>query len=222
MPVFESLLLRVGLLLILLSCIGSARAEWTGVAFEIGDVDFDWEFDGDRRAAKANSLRFSIEERTSSGLAIGGAIGYLSMRVDGDENTDRTKFEVENLKVYLRQGVALGDSFSLYGLFDYGYYNGRENTTSDRAEINWSEVSLEFGASFRNANLRITPFVSYADVDGDISGGSFSRAQVFELEDPVSYGIEFDIFVEKTAFVSIRLQDGSESGGYLGFVRRYE
>jgi hypothetical protein len=129
---------------------------------------------------------------------------------------------VENLKVYLRQGFVLSDSFSLYALFDYGYYNGRENTSSERAEINWSEVSLEFGASFRNAGLRITPFVSYADVDGDISRGSFSSIQVFELEDPVSYGIELDIFVEKTAFVSIRLQDGSQSGGYLSFVRRYE
>jgi hypothetical protein len=221
-PVFESLLLRISLLLILLSCIGSVRAEWTGVAFEIGDVDFDWEFDGDRRVAKANSLSFSIEERTSTGLAVGGAIGYLSMRVDGDETIDRTDFEVENLKVYLRQGFVLSDSFSLYALFDYGYYNGRENTSSERAEINWSEVSLEFGASFRNAGLRITPFVSYADVDGDISRGSFSSIQVFELEDPVSYGIELDIFVEKTAFVSIRLQDGSQSGGYLSFVRRYE
>ena len=218
---FESLPIRIGLLLTLLCCSAVARADLTGVGFEIGDTEFDWEFDGDLRAAKSNSLQISIEERTSSGLTIGGAISYLSMRVDGDENIDTTKFEVENLEIYLRQDFALNDSFGLHGLFRYGYYNGRENSSSDRAEINWSEVALEIGASFQKDNLRFTPFISNANVDGDISGGSYPRSQSFELEDPVSYGIELDIFVEPTAFVSIRLQSGSQSGGYLSFVGRY-
>jgi hypothetical protein len=218
----ESLLLRISLFLLLLSCGGIARAEWTGVAFEIGDMDSDWKFADDTRVAKSNSLRMSIEERTSSGLAVGGAISYLSILVDGGDATDSIDFEAENPEVYLRQDYVLSESFELHGRFSYGYYNGRENTSSDRADINWSEVKLEFGASFRHDNLRITPFVSYADVDGDISGGSVPSTLVFELEDPTSYGVQLDIFVERTAFIGIRAQTGSQSGGYISFVRRYD
>lgn len=218
---FESLPIRICLLLTLLCCSAIARADVTGVGFEIGDTDVDWEFDGDVRAAKSNSLSISFEERSGGGLTVGGALGYLSLRVDGDGNIDTTKFEVQNLLIYLRQEFALNDSFKLHGLFRYGYYNGRENSSSDRAEIDWSEVNLEIGASYQYQNLRLTPFVGFADVDGDISGGSLPRTQVFELEDPVSYGLEFDIFVEPTAFVGIRLQTGSQNGGYLSFVRRY-
>jgi hypothetical protein len=43
----------------------------------------------------------------------------------------------------------------------------------------------------------------------------------FELEDPFSYGVRFDYFVETTAFLSLRLQTGSQTGGYFSFVRRY-
>ena len=207
------------LLLMLFSCGGAARADLTGVAFEIGDLDADWEFDSGRRAAKTNSLRIQIEERAQTGLSIGAGIAYLSMRVDGAGSAGSTKFEAENLEVYLRQEFPLGESFSLEGLLRYGYYTGRENVDTDRAEIDWSEVGVELGMSVRVNNLRITPFANYTDVDGDISGDN--GTEVFELDDPLSYGVRFDIFVERTAFVGIRLQTGSISGGYISFVRRY-
>jgi hypothetical protein len=63
------------------------------------------------------------------------------------------------------------------------------------------------------------PFAAWSDVDGDISGGE--GASVFELEDPVTRGIRFDLFVEHTAFVRLEFVDGSRSGGYLVFARRY-
>ena len=207
------------LLLVLLFSIGPARADLTGVAFEIGDIDADWEFDDGIRAAKSNSLRIQIEERTATGLSIGGGIAYLSLRVDEAGAAGSTKFEAENLEVYLRQEFPLGERFTLEGLLRYGYYTGRENAESDRAEIDWSEVNVELGMSVRVNNLRITPFASYTHVDGDISGDN--GTEVFELEDPLSYGVRFDIFVERTAFVAIRLQTGSISGGYITFVRRY-
>lgn len=204
---------------LLLGCSGIARADWTGVALQIGDLEADWEFDSGRRAAKSSSLHIQIEERTPAGLTVGGGIGYLSLRVDGASAIDRAKFEAQNLEVYLRQEFPLGEYLSFESLLRYGYYSGTENVESDRAEIDWTEVSVEFGASARYRNLRITPFASYTYVDGDISGEN--GTEVFELEGPLSYGLRFDIFTERTAFIGIRLQAGSRSGGYLSFVRRY-
>ena len=212
--------MRFSIVLLLLLCgSGAVRADWTGVAFEIGDLDADWEFDSGRRAAKSNSLRIEIEERAPTGLTVGGGIGYLSMRVDGDATADRIKFEAENLEIYLRQDFPLTESFALQALLRYGYFTGRENTDGDRAEIDWTELGVEFAASLRYQNLRFTPFVNYTDVDGDLSDDN--GTEVFELEDPLSYGLRFDIFTERTAFVGIRLQAGSQSGGYISFVRRY-
>jgi hypothetical protein len=210
---------RFSLFVLLLCCLSLARAEYTGVAFEIDDYDSDWKFSDGTRVAKTNSLRLQIEERVESGLIVGASLAYLSMRVSGDATAPSTKFEGENLQIYLRKDFPLGESSSVEGLLSYGYNTGRENVEGERADIQWSEVSAEIGVSFRIDNIKITPFTSYTNVDGDISGVDASGA--FELEDPFNHGIRFDIFVESTAFIGIRLQTGSQSGGTISFVRRY-
>ena len=211
--------MRFSLFVLLLCCLGLARAENTGVAFEIADYESDWKFSDGTRVAKTNSLKLQIEERTESGLTVGGSFAFLSTRVGGDATASSTKFESENLQLYLRKEFPIGESFSLEALLSYGYNSGRENVEGERADIDWSEVSAEIGVSFRIDNVRITPFTSYTNVDGDISGVDASGA--FELEDPFNHGVRFDIFVDSTAFIGIRLQTGSQSGGTISFVRRY-
>lgn len=206
-------------LLLLLFFSGFAKADWTGVAFEIGDTKSDWDFSQGTRETKITSISLQIEERTASGLSVGAGIGYLSIRVGGKDNVESQKFDGENLEIYLRQDLSVSESFSLQALLNYGFYNGRENVSSDRDEIDWNQLGFEVGASFRHANLRITPFASYTDIDGDISGDEPTR--VFSLEDPAGYGLRFDYFVETTAFLRLQFQSGSHTGGYLTFVRRY-
>jgi hypothetical protein len=210
---------RFSLFVLLLCVSAAAHAEWTGVEFEISDIDADWEFSDGVRNSKINSIGFSIEERAVGGLSVGLGIRYLTMRLDSKEAMDSGRFDAQNLELFLRQEFLFGESFALRGLLSYGYYSGNENVEEDAADINWSQVDLEIGASVQVANLRFTPFARYTDVDGDISG-DFGTA-VFELQDPYNYGLRFDIFIEKTAFIGIRLQSGSQSGGYLSFVRRY-
>jgi hypothetical protein len=210
---------RFSLFILLLCWLGLARAESTGVALEITDYDSDWKFGDVTQVAKINSLSLQIEERAESGLTMGANLAYLSMRIGGDETTSSTKFDGESLQIYMRQDFSLGESTSLEGLLSYGYNTGRENVADDRAKIEWSQVSAEIGLSFRFDSLRVTPFTNYTDIDGDISGVSGIGA--FELDDPFSHGVRFDIFVDSTAFIGIRLQTGSQSGGSISFVRRY-
>ena len=211
--------MRFSLFFLLLCCLSLAQAEYSGVAFEIADYESDWKFSDGTRAANTNSLSLQIEERAESGLTMGGSIAYLSTRISGDRVTPSTKFEAQSLRLFLRKDIPLGETFSLETLLSYSYNNGRENVEGERAEINWSQVSAEIGISFRTGNLRITPFTSYTNIDGDVSGVDGNGA--FELEDPFNHGVQFDIFVESTAFIGIRLQSGSQSGGYINFVRRY-
>ncbi len=219
LPFPGNALLLIGLLLLLLGFTGLARAEWTGVSFEIGDTRSDWEFSGDTRETKITSIALYVEERTASGLSIGGGIGYMTMRVDGDGKVETKKFDGQNLEIYLRQEFVISESISLEALLDYGFYGGDESSSSDRDDISWNQLGFEIGASFKRANFRITPFASYTDIDGDISGDD--PTEVFSLKDEIGYGLRFDFFTESTAFISLKLQTGSYNGGYVTFVRRY-
>jgi hypothetical protein len=219
-PLFALVLNPAALFFFLFACHGAAVADTTGVALIITDLDSDWDFSDGTRSAKSNSISLQIEERTASGLTVGGSIGYQSFRLDGDSTTSSTKFDAENLEIFLRQEFSLSESTAIQGLVSYGYYTGRETSDDDRADIDWSQVAAEIGVSFRVNNLKIMPFVGYINVDGDITGTEDSGGS-FELEDPLIQGVNFDIYVEPTAFIRIRLQTGSLSGGYLSFERRY-
>jgi len=210
---------RICALLLLLGGPGCASAEWTGVAMEFATLKTDWKFSDETREAKTNSITLKIEERTNIGLTVGGGIGYHFLSLDGQGGGDSTSFDAQNVEIYLRQEFALGDAVTLLGVLDFAWYTGDDDDDDDQAEIDWSEVGVELGVNFRYRNLGITPFVSYTDVDGDTSGVDGGGG--FELEDSFGQGVRFDIFVESTAFVSIELRTGSQTGGYIGFVRRY-
>ncbi len=213
------MLVRFKLLVILFLYAGLAKADLTGITLELANVDSDWKFDNGVREAQINSIAFQIEEKTATGLSVGGGIGYIDMRVVGDSGTDTRKFDGEYLQIYLRQEIRISESISLHGLFKYSYNSGRDNKENDRADIDWNEASLQIDASVRFANFGITPFAAYYDIDGDISDNN--GTEVFEMDDPVSHGIRFDYYTDPTAFIRIVFQSGGRSGGYLTFVRRY-
>lgn len=210
---------RICALLLLLGGPGCANAEWTGVAMEFATLNTDWKFSSGTREAKTNSITLKIEERTNIGLTVGGGIGYHFLNLDSQGGGDSTSFDAQNVEIYLRQEFALGDAVTLLGVLDYAWYTGDDDDDDNNVDIDWSEVGVELGVNFRYRNLGITPFVSYTDVDGDTSG--LEDGGDFELKDSYGQGVRFDIFVESTAFVSIELRTGSQTGGYLGFVRRY-
>ncbi len=206
-------------LMLCLAC-GNAWAEWTGVAFEIADTRSDWDLDNGTREAKITSLLLQIEERTATGFTVGGGIGYMTMRVDGNDRVDTKKFDGEFLQVYFRQEFALGESLTLDAMLDYNLYRGDENDSDDRDDIDWNQLGIELGASIQPGNVRYTPFVSYTNIDGDISGSDPTES--FSLEDEYGYGLRLDFFTESTAFIRLKLMGGSHTGGFLTFVRRYE
>jgi len=199
---------------------GTASAEWTGISLNLSNTDSDWKFRGDTREAKSTELSFQIEERTSSGLSVGGIIGYFDLRVAGDGSSDTLSFDGQYLGVYLRQEFDLTESLSLHGKFGFKYSSGTESSSGDtRADIDWTESDLELGIGVRVRNLRIMPFAAWTDVDGDISDDI--GTDVFELDRPDTQGVRFDIYVEQTAFVRLEFSSGARSGGSMVFVRQY-
>lgn len=214
------MLVRFKLLVILFLYVGLAQADLTGVTVELANVDADWKFDNGVREAQINSIAFQIEEKTATGLSVGGSFGYLDMRAVGDSSTETRKFDGEYLQVYLRQEIPISESISLHALFSYSYNSGDDySDDEERVDIDWNEASLQIDASLRFANFGITPFAAYYDIDGDISDDN--GTQVFEMDDPVSHGIRFDYYTDPTAFIRIVFQSGGQSGGYLIFARRY-
>ncbi len=199
---------------------GLAQADWTGVSLELANLDSDWKFDSEVREAQISSISFQMEEKAANGLSVGFGIGYFSLRVKADTPVNTRKFDGQHLKIYLRQSFAVSKNIELFGSLSYRYNSGSgEGIDDDDADIDWNETSFQLGASARIANVKITPFVAYYDIDGDISDDNGTN--VFELDDPVSQGIRFDYFLEETAFVRFEILSGGRSGGFLSFLRRY-
>jgi len=211
--------LRFSLLVLFLLCAGKVHADWTGVAVEIADFKSDWKFSDSVGEAQITSINFQIEERTEAGLSGGVAIGYISMRVTGDSEVDNRRYDAEYLQVFLRQEVSISENVSLHGLFNFSYNTGDDDESDNSADIDWSEASLQIGASYRFTNLKISPYVAYYDIDGDISDDNGTAD--FEMDDPVSQGIRFDYYIQPTSFIRFAFQAGGQAGGYLTFASHY-
>lgn len=209
--------LCVTMLLVALPATGSAF--WTGVELDLGKTDSDWQFDRETREAQTSLIGFRIEEKTETGLRIGVNLGYSTVRLVADSPAPTLKFDAQFVGIYLNRLLPLGDRFEFYGQLDLAYHSGRDNRGDERIEIDWTEVAVEVGASLRAKHYRFTPYLRYADIDGDVD--DVGGIDVFDRDEPASGGLHFDYYVEPTAFVRLSLQGGGEAGGFLRFVRRY-
>ncbi len=211
--------LRFSILLLFIS--NPVIASWTGISFEIGNYDSNWEFERDTREAQVSEIGFQIEEKTESGLTVGASIGYVDLRVITASNSaaETLKFDGEFISVYLRQPLRISDHVSLQAAFSIRYTSGSESGEGDdQAQIDWTESALELGLGMRFGNFRLMPYAAYHDIDGDISD---SGTDVFEVEEALTKGLRFDYFIEDSAFIRFEFVSGGVEGGYINFVRRY-
>ena len=214
-------MLAVQFKLLILLCLYSslANAFWTGVSLELGNYDSDWTFDSDTRAAQINTIDLQIEEKTTSELRVGASIGYIDLRLVADTVAQTKKFDGQYIGVFLRQPVRINDRFSLHGLLSFRYASGSESGTDILNNIDWTESSIQLGLSLRLSSLRIMPFATYQDIDGDISDDAGTA--IFEMDEASSRGVRFDYFIEDSAFIRLQFISGGQAGGYLSFARRY-
>jgi hypothetical protein len=210
---------RFKLLILLFVYAGLAEAGWTGVALDVADFDSDWKFDSGVREAQIITISVQIEEKLDAGLVVGGGIGYFDMRVRGDASVDTQDFDGQYLELYLRHPFPVSERIALQGRLGYRYYSGDHSGGTERADIDWSEVNLQLGVGMRFAHLRITPCVAYYNIYGDIGGDN--GAGSFDNDDSVSQGVSFDYFADDSGYIRLEIRSGYQSGGYLGFVRRY-
>jgi len=210
------------LLLIITLSLGStpAVAEWTGVLVDIGESTTDLQFETAQRTMRIDSLDLAIEEKTASPLRVGFSLGISNIRTANLLPPDNAqKFDGGHLGFYLRYPQQLGEHMSLAGLLSYRYNSATDYNTSLRSEIEWHETRVQLGLRVKFGTLRITPFIAYRDINGDISNDT--STQIFDSVDSISRGISFDIFVEPGAYIRLQLFRGDEDGGYLTFARVY-
>ncbi len=195
-----------------------AMAEWTGVQFDLADGDSDWRFDNETRNAQIDSVALRIEERTASGLSVGVHFGYLSVRVAADTAAETERYDVQNLGIYLRQPFQISESVMLQSGIEFRYNSGDDDTGDEVVDIDWSEIRVEAGLGVRFGAVRLMPYASWVDVDGDI--GSDAGTLVFERDEKLSQGMRADYYVEPTGFIRLQVENGGSDSVLLSFVRR--
>lgn len=208
--------------LVVLSAFAStaAVASWTGISVNIEDYSTQWQFQTVQRTTDINQWNFYLEEKTTSALRAGVSIGQSSIRISDSVSPANTqKFDANSLGLYLRLPLMLGDHFSVHGRLSYRINSGSDSNDIDPSEIGWYETAVELGFSGQWQSVRITPFVSYRSIDGDISDNT--GIDLFDPVEEISSGIRFDYFVDPTAYVRFQLTTGANEGGYLVFAREY-
>jgi hypothetical protein len=195
-------------------------AEWTGVWVDIGETTTDLQFESTQRTMRSDSLNLHIEEKTASDLRVGLSLGISDIRTTNKIPPDNTqKFEGGHFGFYLRFPQQLNKHLSWQASFSYRYNYADDSSISMPSELEWRETRAQFGLGLKFTALRITPFVSYRDISGDISNDTSTES--FETVDNNSQGISFDFYTEPTAFIRLQLLRGGEEGGYLTFARVY-
>ena len=197
-----------------------AAAAWTGISVDIGETTTDLQFETAQRTMRSDSLSLQIEEKTATDLRVGFSVGVSDFRTANKlPPGNAQKFEGGHLGFYLRLPVQLGEYFSLEGLFSYRYHSASSSKTSLPSEIEWHDSRLQIGLGAKFQALRVTPFIAYRSMRGDISNDS--GTELFDMVGNTSRGISFDYFIEPTAYIRFQLSRGDEDGGYLTFARMY-
>ena len=200
------------------SCLFAGQAAaWSGIKLELSETDNLWEFRNGDRDTRISYINLQVEDKATTDLRVGADFGYMTLRVDAADPADVDKFDAQYIGIYLRQPFAISQSISLHAMLSYRYHSGANNV--DPIDIDWSEVSLQLGASFRISNIDVAPFAAIYHVDGDIS--ETGSTEIFEGSGESSQGIRFDYYVDPTAFVRLEFRAGEKEGGYLGFARRF-
>ena len=198
----------------------NAMAQWTGVSVSIEDYSAGWAFQTGQHTSDINRLILNLEEKTANDLRVGVNIGLISLRISENVSPGNTrKFNVSSLGLYLRLPLRLGEIFSLQGQFSYRFNSGSDSIDIDSSQIEWYETRLELGFSGQWQTLRLTPFIAYQIVDGDITDSK--GTELFETNEKISSGIRIDFFVDPTAYIRFQVSSGARKGIYLVFAREY-
>lgn len=196
------------------------QAAWTGILVDIGQTTTDLQFETAQRTLRNDSLNLHIEEKTATDLRIGLSLGVSNIRTANKLPPDNAqKFEGSHLGFYLRLPVQLGEYFSLEGMFSYRYNTASNPNTSLPSEIEWHGSRLKIGVAAKIQALRVTPFIVYNNISGDIS--SANSTELFNSAGSGSHGISFDYFIEPTAYIRLQLETGDVEAAYLTFARVY-
>ena len=195
-------------------------AQWTGINVTLEDVTSTWNVDGVEREASINRISLLIEEKTEAELRVGATIGQASIRTDdltGPTNIQR--FDASFVGFYLRQPISFAEFFSLEGTLAYRYNIGSGNSNADPDEISWHQIDFSLAAGAQFGPIRIRPFIAWQNIDGDTEAES--GREIFEADDAVSGGVQFDYFVESNAFIRFSVSDGNDETFSIGFAKVY-
>lgn len=195
-------------------------AAWTGIGALLGETETDWSFSGNILQADGRFIGLRIEEKSQIDLRIGASAGQFSLRLEDPLDITQTeKLDGQFLSFYLRWPTALSEHLKLHTFLNYQFNLGDQSDDLDSNELEWTETTLDIGLSLQLGRLSIRPFINYRSIDGDIAANTGTR--IFKIQDNQSSGLVLDMYVERTAYVRLRITSSSNPSMTFSFVREY-
>ena len=102
---------------------------------DLAENDVLWDFDDGQREASISRFSFRLEESLESEMRLGFGIGYMHVRLRGNETSESRSFDAQYLEFFMRQPFTFNDHFGLHWGLSYRYNTGNDSGEDDSADI---------------------------------------------------------------------------------------
>lgn len=171
---------------------------------------------------RINHVAVILNEPSWRRLYGGLRLGYVD--ISQSDNPAVTGLDMHGNSLGLRLGAYLihNDHLNVFVQGDYDYLQANDEQDDQKAEFDWTETTLQVGATLKLGVFRLAGAGYRYSIDGEqkLRGPVNATTRFNEAERTGTIvGIEFQ--VDPTGYIGIHTENGAREGTRLTFIREF-
>jgi hypothetical protein len=193
-----------------------------GLRLDWSQYDITLTAAGNSRDTRIDHVALVLNEPSWQRFYGGLRIGYVD--ISQANNPDLAGFDLNGNSLGLRLGAFLiqNDHVNVFVQGDFDYLYAEDEEDAQKAEFDWTETTLQIGASVKLGVLRLSAGAYRYNLDGEqtLPGATDSTTRFGEEKSTgATAGIEFQ--VDPTGYIGIHTESGARDGTRLTFIREF-
>lgn len=193
-----------------------------GLRLDWSQYDTTLTMGGINRDTRIDHVALVLNEPSWQRFYGGLRLGYVD--VSQADNPALAGFDLNGNSLGLRLGAFLiqNDRVKVFVQGDFDYLYAEDEEDEQKAEFDWTETTLQIGASVKLGLFRLSAGAYRYNLDGEqtLSGATDSTTRFGEEESTgATAGIEFQ--VDPTGYIGIHTESGARDGTRITFIREF-
>lgn len=193
-----------------------------GLRLDWSQYDITLTAAGDSRDTRIDHVALVLNEPTWQRFYGGLRVGYVD--ISQADNPELAGFDLNGNSLGLRLGAFLirNDHVNVFVQSDVDYLYAEDEQDEQTAELDWTETTLQIGASVKLGPFRLSSGAYRYNLSGEqaLRGPADSTIRFSEEESTgATAGIELQ--VDPTGYIGIHTENGARDGTRLTFIREF-